>query len=112
MSSPFESARIDSYVTRQGYRVARYRLDLDQVPADFFADPDGSWTHEALAYAVGFAPDSGVAIGALREPFDSHPDGAAVITLNAASRPFIAIVQCPIDFEIVCDADRTASSAA
>ncbi len=116
MPSPIDpivpEAFIDSYVTERGYRVARYRISLERVPADFFADPDGSWTHEALAYAVGFPPDAGVAIGALREPFDVHPDGAAVVTLNAESRPFIAIVECPLDYELVLDAERRECSAA
>jgi hypothetical protein len=103
---------IDSFVTEHGYRVTRYRVPLDAVPADFFADPDGRWTFEALACAAGFACDKGVAIGALRQPFRNHPDGAAVVTLNAETRPYVAIVECPIAYALVSDAQRTETSAA
>ena len=101
-----------TYVTEQGYRVALYDLPLQAIPADFFADPDGSWTFETLVEAAGFELGSGVALGALRMPFQRHPDGAAVVTLNAESRPYIAIIECPIAYDLVADASRTASSAA
>jgi hypothetical protein len=101
-----------TYTTEQGYRVALYDLPLKAVPADFFADPDGSWTFETLVEAAGFELGSGVAVGALRLPFQRHPDGAAVVTLNAESRPYIAILECPIAYDLVADASRTASSAA
>jgi len=81
-----------------GYRAARYAVPLDQVPADFFADPDGAWTWAELAEAAGFASDAGIAIGALRRSFNGHPAGSAVVTLNAALRPYIAIVECPVSF--------------
>ncbi|HEV8549657.1 MAG TPA: hypothetical protein VGQ57_11530 [Polyangiaceae bacterium] len=81
-----------------GYRIARYAVALDQVPADFFADPDGVWTWDELADAAGFAFDSGIAIGALRRPFNGHPAGCAVVTLNAATRPYVAIIECPVSF--------------
>ena len=42
-----------SFVTEHGYRVALYAVPLEAVPADFFADPDGHWTFEALAKAAG-----------------------------------------------------------
>lgn len=93
--SPFSS-----YVTQDGYRVSLYPANLDSVPADFFADPDGHWTFESLAVAAGLGAQSGVAIGALRIPFNGHPDGAAVVTLNAESRPYIAIIECPIAYEL------------
>ena len=102
----------NAQLTEDGYRVRRYQVPLDEVPADFFADPDGSWTFEALAAAAGFAGESGVAIGALREPFRGHPDGAAVVTLNAEARPYVAIVECPIAYELVSDAERAEPSAA
>lgn len=101
-----------TYTTEQGYRVALYDLPLQAVPADFFADPDGSWTFETLVEAAGFELGSGVAVGALRMGFQRHPDGAAVVTLNAESRPYIAIIECPIAYDLVVDASRTASSAA
>ena len=81
-----------------GYRAARYAVSLDQVPVDFFADPDGAWTWSELAEAAGFAPDAGIAIGALRRSFNGHPAGSAVVTLNAAQRPYVAIIECPVSF--------------
>jgi len=95
-----------------GARVARYAVTLDQVPADFFADPDGAWTFEGLAEAAGFAIDAGLAVGALRRPFNGHPAGSAVVTLNAASRPFVAIIECPVAFVCTADDDGQAASAA
>src|SRR5689334_25162502 len=83
-------------VLADGTHVTRYALALDQIPADFFADPDGDWTYEGLAEAAGFALDAGVAIGALRLSFNGHPAGSAVVTLNAASRPYVAVIECPL----------------
>lgn len=103
---------VDFRITETGYRVARYHLPLQEVPADFYADPDGSWTFEALVSAAGFGAESGVAIGALRQPFRHHPSGAAVVTLNAESRPYVAIVECPIAYELVSAAQRMETSAA
>lgn len=110
--SPQLAFPLRTYTTERGYRVALYDLPLNAIPADFFADPDGSWTFEALVEAAGFELGSGVAIGALRMPFQRHPDGAAVVTLNAESRPHVAIIECPIAYDLVLDASRTASSAA
>ncbi|MFZ5892603.1 MAG: hypothetical protein ACOY0T_16210 [Myxococcota bacterium] len=93
---PFATA-----TTAEGLRVACYRLALESMPVDFFADPDGQWTFEALAKAAGFRPDEGVAVGALRRPFAGHPDGAAVVTLNSEQRPYVAIIECPIAFSCV-----------
>jgi hypothetical protein len=87
-------------VLADGSHVTRYALALDQIPADFFADPDGVWSYEGLAEAAGFALDAGVAIGALRRSFNGHPAGSAVVTLNAASRPYVAVIECPL--AIVC----------
>lgn len=83
-------------VLADGTRVTRYSLALDQIPGDFFADPDGTWTFEGLAEAAGFALDAGVAVGALRRSFNGHPAGSAVVTLNAAARPYIAVIECPL----------------
>ncbi len=111
---PFQA--LDHFVTSGGMRVTYYALAIDKVPADFFADPDGTWTYELLARAAGFASHSGVAIGALREDFNGHPEGAAVVTLNALTRPYVAIVECPIAFECLEEPADTgvgsASSAA
>lgn len=98
--------------TPAGLRVACYDLPLERIPVDFFADPDGLWSFEALAVAAGFDPDAGVAIGALKKPFNGHLDGAAVVTLNAGSRPHVAIVECPIAYVYVSDSQATRVTAA
>jgi len=105
---------LDHFVTSSGMRVTYYALSLDKVPADFFADPDGAWSYELLARAAGFASHSGVAIGALKASFNGHPEGAAVVTLNALTRPYVAIVECPIAYECPIETapERSASSAA
>ncbi|HEY8943251.1 MAG TPA: hypothetical protein VIM73_03265 [Polyangiaceae bacterium] len=103
---------LDHFVTSSGMKVSYYALALDQVPADFFADPDGAWSYELLARAAGFASHSGVAIGALRTPFNGHPDGAAVVTLNALTRPYVAIIECPIAYTYVSVEEQSESSAA
>ena len=77
-------------------KVSRYQVSLKQVPVDFFADPDGLWDFESLAEAAGFDPDQGVAVGALTGDFRGHPAGAAVVTLNAKRRPYVAIIECPV----------------
>ena len=102
-----------SWVTADGMHVACYDLPLDAIPVDFFADPDGSWTYEALTQASGFAAYTGIAIGALAASFNGHPEGAAVVTLNAESRPYIAIVECPIAYtpDVPCDAVLGSSAA-
>lgn len=103
-------APVRIFTTELGYRVACYAMPLGDIPADFFADPDGQWTFETLSRAAGFSPQEGVAIGALREPFNGHPDGAAVVTLNAEARPYVAIIECPIAF--VCTTGEQRVSAA
>ncbi|HSU39109.1 MAG TPA: hypothetical protein VLJ38_06060 [Polyangiaceae bacterium] len=95
-----------------GARITRYAVALDQIPADFFADPDGVWSFEGLAEAAGFALDAGVAIGALRRSFNGHPAGSAVVTLNAASRPYVAVIECPIAFTCSDGERKHAASAA
>jgi hypothetical protein len=103
---------LDHFVTAGGMRVTYYALSLEKVPADFFADPDGAWSYELLARAAGFASHSGVAVGALRAQFNGHPEGAAVVTLNALTRPYVAIVECPIAYDYLLQPEETASSAA
>jgi len=98
--------------TDDGLRVTLYVVALDQVPVDFFADPDGQWTFEALSSAAGFQVNDGVAIGALRHAFNEHPEGAAVVTLNRESRPYVAIVECPISYVCVAEAATERASAA
>jgi len=103
---------LDHFVTAGGMRVTYYALSLDKVPADFFADPDGAWSYDLLARAAGFASHSGVAIGALKADFNGHPEGAAVVTLNALTRPYVAIVECPIAYDYLAQPEDSASSAA
>ncbi len=100
------------HTTPGGLQVTLYALPLAKVPADFFADPDGSWSFEALASAAGFAAETGVAIGALAKPFNGHPDGAAVVTLNREDRPYVAIVECPVAYETVASEHGSRASAA
>lgn len=95
---PLDPAPMKLLVTPSGYRVACYAVALDQFPVDFFADPDGRWTYEGLAEAAGFALEDGVAIGVLSRDHFGHPEGSAVVTLNAESRPYVALVECPIAY--------------
>lgn len=101
---------VREFVTSGGMHVACYEVSLEIIPVDFFADPDGSWTFESLSAAAGFAVDAGVGVGALREPFNDHPEGAAVVTLNSEARPYVAIIECPIAFVPIEDA-RDVSAA-
>lgn len=114
MSTASESrlSPVRNFVTPEGLRVALYPVPLESIPADFYADPDGSWTYDGLARAAGFEGERGVAVGALREPFNGHPDGSAVVTLNAEARPYVAIVECPIAYSYVRDAELYRVSAA
>lgn len=94
-----------------GMRVAYYAMPLERVPCDFFADPDGRWTYESLRKAARFEGD-GVAIGALKRSFNGHPEGSAVVTLNAETRPYVAIIECPIAFECTDPAESLKTTAA
>ncbi len=70
-----------------------YLSELETVPVDFFADPDGEWDYERLVAAAGLDPDViTVMIGALSEPWRDHPEGAAV--LSAEGQPGFAVVEC------------------
>lgn len=89
-----------------GMWVARYRIALKDVPADFFADPDGQWQLESLARVAGFEGRQDVAVGALTRRFRGHPEGSAVVTLNAKARPYVAIVECPA---VVSASEETAA---
>ena len=95
---PLDPAPMKLLVTPSGYRVACYAVALEQFPVDFFADPDGRWTYEGLAEAAGFALEDGVAIGVLSRDHFGHPEGSAIVTLNAEARPYVAIVECPIAY--------------
>lgn len=76
-------------------KAIRYRVPLTEVPVDFFADPDGEWTYDDLLAIAGWKTSDGVAIGALTAPFRGHPEGSAVVTLNAKDRPYVVVVECP-----------------
>ncbi|MDF3072199.1 MAG: hypothetical protein K0R38_7800 [Polyangiaceae bacterium] len=104
---PFDPAPMRLVLTPAGYRVACYAVPLDQFPVDFFADPDGRWTYEGLAEAAGFAMEQGVAIGVLSRDHFGHPEGSAIVTLNAESRPYVAVVECPIAYTFADPAERT-----
>lgn len=95
---PLDPAPMKLLVTPSGYRVACYAVALEAFPVDFFADPDGRWTYEGLAEAAGFSLEAGVAIGVLSRDHFGHPEGSAVVTLNAEARPYVAIVECPIAY--------------
>jgi hypothetical protein len=104
---PVEPAPMRLLLTPSGYRVACYAVPLDQFPVDFFADPDGRWTYEGLAEAAGFAIEEGVAIGVLARDCFGHPEGSAVVTLNAEARPYVAIIECPIAYACADENART-----
>jgi len=104
---PVDPAPMRLLLTPSGYRVACYAVPLDQFPVDFFADPDGRWSYEGLAEAAGFAMEAGVAIGVLSRDHFGHPEGSAVVTLNAESRPYVAIVECPIAYSFADPNENT-----
>jgi hypothetical protein len=95
---PLDPAPMKLLVTPSGYRVACYAVALEYFPVDFFADPDGRWTYEGLAEAAGFSLDQGVAIGVLSTDHFGHPEGSAVVTINAEARPYVAIIECPVAY--------------
>ncbi len=109
---PLDPAPMKLLITPSGYRVACYGVALEAIPVDFFADPDGRWTYEGLAEAAGFALDAGVAVGVLAKDCFGHPEGSAVVTLNAESRPYVAIIECPIGYACAEAAPLRATSAA
>jgi hypothetical protein len=79
-------------------------MPLERIPCDFYADPDGRWTYDELVRAARFSADD-VAIGALADDFNGHPAGSAVVTLNSADRPYVAIIECPVAYQCVDDED-------
>lgn len=79
-------------------RISRYRLSPQEVPVDFFADPDGQWEFSTLVEMAGFNPEHpGASVGALKEPFDGYPEGSAVITEVGTECRYVAIAQLPAE---------------
>lgn len=79
-------------------RITRYLITVDEVPVDFFADPDGCWEFSSLVEMAGFNPEHpGASVGALTQPFDGFPEGAAVITEVGAGCRYVAIAQLPAE---------------
>jgi hypothetical protein len=77
-------------------RISRYRLSPQDVPVDFFADPDGQWEFGTLVEMAGFNPEHpGASVGALTEAFDGYPEGSAVITEVGTECRYVAIALLP-----------------
>lgn len=77
-------------------RITRYRLTPEQVPVDFFADPDGHWDFASLVEMAGFNPEHpGASVGALTAPFDGYPEGSAVITEVGVECYYVALAELP-----------------
>lgn len=73
-------------------RITRYRIAAEQVPVDFFADPDGNWEFSSLVEMAGFNPEHpGASVGALTQPFDGFPEGSAVVTEVGVECRYVAI---------------------
>jgi len=76
-------------------RAAYVSSALEDIPVDFFADPDGCWEYDQLAQVAGFDQAWGqLSIGALTEPYSGFPDGAAVVMFTSAELCTIALVDC------------------
>ena len=76
-------------------RAASISAQLEEIPVDFFGDPDGRWEYEELAIAAGFDEAWGqLSIGALTEAFFGFPEGAAVVMLTTADHCAVALVDC------------------
>jgi hypothetical protein len=77
-------------------RIVRYRLTPEQVPVDFFADPDGCWEFTSLVEMAGFNPEHpGASVGALTAAFDGFPEGAAVIAEVGVDCRYVALAELP-----------------
>ncbi|HKO93296.1 MAG TPA: hypothetical protein VJU61_19205 [Polyangiaceae bacterium] len=68
---------------------------LENIPVDFFADPDGCWEYEQLVREAGLDQAWGqLSIGALSQPYAGFPEGAAVVMLATAQLCSIVLVDC------------------
>jgi len=76
-------------------RAAYVSSALEDIPVDFFGDPDGCWDYDQLAQIAGFDQAWGqLSIGALTEPYSGFPDGAAVVMFTSADECVIALIDC------------------
>jgi hypothetical protein len=76
-------------------RAVHVSSALEDIPVDFFADPDGCWDYDQLGRIAGFDQAWGqLSIGALTEPYGGFPDGAAVVLLASADQCLVALVDC------------------
>lgn len=76
-------------------RVVRATANVEAIPVDFAADPDGHWEYDSLAKRVGFSEEWGqLSVGALTEPYAGFPEGAAVVTLTTGEHCSVALVDC------------------
>jgi len=68
---------------------------LENIPVDFFGDPDGCWEFDQLARVAGFDQAWGqLSIGALTQPYAGFPEGAAVVILSTAHLCSVVLVDC------------------
>jgi hypothetical protein len=68
---------------------------LENIPVDFFGDPDGSWEFDQLARVAGFDQAWGqLSIGALSQPYAGFPEGAAVVMLSTPHLCEVVLVDC------------------
>ena len=68
---------------------------LENIPVDFFADPDGCWEFDQLGRVAGFDQAWGqLSIGALSQPYAGFPEGAAVVMLSTAQLCSVVLVDC------------------
>lgn len=95
-SAPSVRILADSVPSPLPKRITRYRLSPEQLPVDFFADPDGCWEFTSLVEMAGFNPEHPAAsVGALTAPFDGFPEGAAVIAEVGVDCRYIALAELP-----------------
>jgi hypothetical protein len=81
-------------------RVIHSTARVETIPVDFLADPDGTWEYERLAQSAGFDEQWGqLSVGALTEPYEGFPEGAAVVTLTTGAQCSVALVDCTVPDE-------------
>jgi hypothetical protein len=75
-------------------QISQYQRPVTEVPVDFRADPDGFFDYVALVTAAGFDPEAtpSPVVGALLQPWRSHPEGAAVIAASPGDLERFSVV--------------------